>query len=416
MIIKLYQFATFVFGPFVDVFLRHRLKQGKEDPLRIKERMGYASIKRPEGKLVWVHAASVGESLSVLPLVHKIASLPDIRILFTTGTTSSAQLIENKLPDNVFHQYSPVDKYTAVRRFLSHWKPDLALWVESELWPNLVIETHKYCKMLLINGRISNNSYNKWKKYPGVVSEMLQSFSLVLPQSEIDSERFSDLGATHVKYIGNLKYDAPPLPSNSKVAGGLIAEIGERPVWFGASTHSGEEELLVDTHISLKEDFPELLTIIAPRHPNRIEHIISNLSDKKITIAQRSKEQKIEPETDVYFVDTMGELGDFYRLVSIVFIGGSLVAHGGQNPLEAIRLECAVIFGPYMDNFLEIKRDLEKNNAAIKVKDKHELLDTMRSLFNDHNRLDTLISRSKEVLVKRSDILEKYNEHIGNYL
>jgi len=417
MLLKIYKFLTFIGSPLIDLYLLKRKKTGKEDARRFPERLGYAAFPRPKGTLVWVHAASVGEALSVLPIIKKLSARhEEVNFLLTTGTTTSAKLIESRLPDKAFHQYVPVDMPLAVRRFLKHWKPDLALWVESELWPNLVTQTGKKCPMILVNGRISDNSYRKWQRYRSLGQQILSRFTLTLPQSNIDAERFEDLGARNVKYLGNIKFDAPALPSDSQKMGELISQVGERPVWLAASTHEGEEKMIANIHKELKEENPELLTIIAPRHPKRVSDIIKDIKEFELNVAIRSKEENIEEETDIYIADTLGELGVFYRLVPIVFIGGSLVDKGGQNPLEAARLDCTIIYGPYMDNFKEIKSEIEDAHAAVCVNNKNNLQETVLELIKDHERQENLAKAAHKLVDDKSGVLDSFVEEIIPYL
>jgi 3-deoxy-D-manno-octulosonic-acid transferase len=367
--------------------------------------------------LVWVHAASVGEALSVLPIIKKLSDANDeVNFLLTTGTTTSAKLIESRLPDKAFHQFVPVDMPLAVRRFLKHWKPDLALWVESELWPNLVTQTGKKCPMILVNGRISDNSYRKWLRYKSLGQQILRRFALTLPQSKLDADRFEALGARNVKYFGNIKFDAPALPSDSQKMGELVSQVGERPVWLAASTHDNEEKMIANIHKEIKEENPELLTIIAPRHPKRMAEIVKSIKETGLKIAVRSQEEPIKDDTDIYIADTLGELGVFYRLVPIVFIGGSLVDKGGQNPLEAARLDCTIIYGPYMDNFKEIKNELEDAEAVICVNNQADLKNTIEELIKDHERQDNLAKAAHKLVDEKSGVLNSYVDEISKYL
>lgn len=414
---KIYRFLTNLLGPLIDLYLYRRLKLGKEDPKRFKERLGHASLKRPNGPLIWFHAASVGESLSILPLICAIAAKhKKLNILLTTGTVTSAKLIESRLPDNAFHQYVPVDKPVCVKRFLKHWQPNLAFWVESELWPNLISETAKKCKMILLNARMSENSFKKWQKYKTLSEHMLKAFSLILPQSEADEHRFKELGAKNTVFVGNLKYDAPPLPTDTKKMGELVGKIGMRPVWLASSTHPGEEAIIAITHKQLKETFPELITVIVPRHPNRGVDIAQKIKELSLNPALRSENEVITPETDIYVADTIGELGIFYRLVSIVFIGGSLVPHGGQNPLEAARLDCAILFGPYMDNFSDIRKQMEQESAAIKVKDKADLLQQVDMLLHDHSMVEKLAANAAKLAEEHKNVINSFMQQIEKYL
>jgi 3-deoxy-D-manno-octulosonic-acid transferase len=417
MLLKIYTLLTFIGSPFIDLYLLKRRKNGKEDAIRFAERFGYAAFPRPQGTLVWIHAASVGETLSVLPIINKLSeSHKDVHFLLTTGTVTSAKLIETRLPQRAFHQYIPVDMPLAVKRFLKHWQPNLALWVESELWPNLVTQTGQKCPMILVNGRISDNSYLKWQRYKSLGKEILKNFALILPQSKLDAERFENLGAENVKYLGNIKYDAPALSSDPKKMSELLKQVGERPVWLAASTHKNEEYMIASIHKELKEDYPNLLTIIAPRHPKRANEIIEDIKEIGLNVVVRSKEQPITADTDIYLADTLGELGTFYRLVPIVFIGGSLVNNGGQNPLEPAKLDCSIIYGLHMDNFKEIKYEMEQANAALCVKDQSDLKQTVHEMIMDSRKQEELAQAARKVVDSKAGVLDAYVEQINSYL
>lgn len=414
---KLYRTASLFATPFISFYLHKRKAAGKEDKERFQERFGHASRPRPEGIVVWVHAASVGESISVLPLINRLSqSYPRAHILLTTGTTSSATLLKTRLPANAFHQFIPVDSLLAVKRFVKHWRPDAALWVESEFWPNLVTETTKIAPVVLINARVSDRSFTRWQRYRSFIQPLLQSFALCLPQSQEDGRRLEVLGAPHVTFIGNLKYDAPALPADATLIENIRMMIGQRPCWVAASTHPGEEEILCNTHQTLKSRYPNLLTIIIPRHATRGGDVAAIVTAKNLHPAQRSKGDAIQSDTDIYIADTMGELGIFYRLNSIVFIGGSLIPHGGQNPLEAARLECAIISGPHMENFREITRELLENDAMIQLSHNNQLEETVSSLLQDTAKRDILCANALRVAVSKSDILERYLEAISTYI
>ena len=271
MILSLYRGLTTVAAPLIDRYLKKRLAKGKEHPTRFPERLGQASIARPDGKLVWLHGASVGESVSLLPLIDRIQkTYPDFTVLLTTGTVTSAALMEKRLPQNVLHQFIPVDRLPFVRGFLNHWKPDLAIWSESELWPNLICEINtRNIPMALINARMSANSEKNWNRFSGLIKTLLSAFDICLTQTEADETRYKKFGARHVESIGNLKYASDALPANMDELEKLQAQIGQRPMWLAASTHPGEEILCARLHQRLKQQFPDLLSIIAPRHPER---------------------------------------------------------------------------------------------------------------------------------------------------
>lgn len=405
---QLYRIITLILSPLIYVYLLIRKKKGKEDSSRFGERLGKVGIPRPEGYVIWIHAASVGESVSMLPMMNAIVEqYEDVSLLLTTGTVTSAQLVEGRLPDRAYHQYVPIDVVPFIARFLKHWQPDMAIWVESEFWPNLVTQTSKYCPMILMNARISDDSYQKWQGFfhKPIAKEMLECFALTLPQNKEYGEKLEELGATNVKFVGNLKFDSPSLPSSPKEMGELVTMIGERKVWVAASTHPGEEEMIREVHLTLKANHPDLLTIIVPRHAKRGKDIANSIAGDEIGIKLRSNDDVVDAKTDIYIADTMGELGIFYRLASIVFIGGSLVEHGGQNPLEAARLECAIIFGPHMYNFKEVIKELHEANACIQINDKAELASTLEQLLDDDNKQEELAKASKSIVANKTGLL-----------
>ena len=383
--LDLYRLATVAAAPAVAGVLALRRARGKEDGARTGERKGVAARPRPEGKLVWLHAASVGEAQSSLALIDRLLALnPKLAVLVTTGTVTSAQLMAERLPARAFHQYVPVDRPAWVRRFLDHWRPDLALWIESELWPNLVLETAaRAIPMVLVNARMSDRSFASWQSWPSVIRPLLRCFRRVLAQSEADAVRFRTLGARDALATGSLKYDAAPLPADMAELDRLERAIGARVHWVAASTHGGEEALVANAHRALRRRYPTLLTVLVPRHPSRGDEIASQLRAGGLIVAQRARGDAIGPATDIYLADTMGELGLFYRLASIVFVGGSLVARGGQNPLEPARLGCAILYGPHMDNFRVIAADLIEAGAAEEVRSVAGLADAVATLLED---------------------------------
>lgn len=409
MLYGLYRETTRLLSPVVGVWLQKRKRKGKEDPVRFAERTGHASFPRPKGALIWVHAASVGESMSILPFIDGLLErYPDISILLTTVTVTSAKVMESRLPDRAYHQFLPVDTPGSVKRFVRHWKPDMAIFVESELWPNLIRETHKQgCPLVLLNARLSEKSHGLWRRLAGTAEGLLRCFSLILAQSEEDAERFRALGSSNARYIGNLKYFALPLPSDAKETGQLLGMIGQRYVWLAASTHPGEEEMVAEAHRQIKESFTSLLTIIVPRHDSRGEAIQDTLEDMKLKVARRSAEQPITEDTDVYLADTMGELGMLYRLTGIVFMGGTLVDKGGQNPLEAARLNCAIILGPHMENFTAIAREMEESKACERVRNTEGLAEMVTSLLRDTERQEDLARAAEKVVKGKKELLEQ---------
>jgi 3-deoxy-D-manno-octulosonic-acid transferase len=337
-------------APVVPFALAWRARHGKEDSLRIRERLGYAGTPRPAGQLLWIHGASVGECLSVLPLIERLLTVPDRTVLVTSGTVTSARLMAERLPRGALHQYAPVDTPSAIRRFLDHWRPDIALFVDSEIWPNSISSAKaRSIPLALVNGRMSQRSFRGWRRVRRTASLLLGRYDLCLAQDADSAERLTALGAKRVEISGNLKADALPLAADAQKLDDLRHVIGQRPVLLAVSTHAGEEQTILPAHDRLRQLFPDLLTIIAPRHPIR-GHEIAMLCGER-SVAQRSKDEVPYKKTEVYVADTLGELGIFYRLSPFAFIGGSLVPHGGQNPLEPARLERAVLAGPHTHNF-----------------------------------------------------------------
>ena len=380
-----YRCASLLAAPAIHAWLAHRRRRGKEDATRFDERLGRPSLPRPEGRLVWMHAASVGESVSLLPLVSRLREMhPDVGVLITSGTVTSARLLRERLPAGALHQFVPVDRPGAVRRFVEHWRPDLAIWVESELWPNLILETKaRGTPMLLVNARMSGRSASRWRRAPHLSRPLLAAFAGVLAQTEADAAHFRALGARRVDVRGNLKNDAPPLPADERRVALLRQAIGGRPCWAAASTHEGEEEAVGDALAALREAVPALLTILAPRHPERGAAIAALLERRGLATARRSTRAAITPATAVYLVDTLGELGLVYRLADIVFVGGSLAPHGGHNPLEPARLECALLAGPHTENFAEACAALEDAGALGRVSGAGALADAVGALLED---------------------------------
>lgn len=405
--LKIYYAMSYCLYPFVRCWLFLRVKKGKEDKKRLNERFGKPRLPRPQGTLIWLHAASVGEANSTVPLLQEFhARYPDVNLLVTTGTLTSAKVIRSRLPERAFHQYIPVDFPRSVASFLNHWKPDLAVWVESELWPNLIVHTRRrQIPMALINARMSDKSYKRWLRYRGGFMSLMSCFSLIYAGSAEDKRRYTNLGVRHVKSAGNLKYDAPALPANSKTTSKLLGAIGDRRIWLASSTHPGEEIFIATAHQIIKETFSDVLTIVVPRHAHRGVELIQQLTNQKLTVSCRSKEQVILPETDIYIADTMGELGIFYRLSGVVFIGGSLVPHGGHNPIEPAQLDCALVCGPHMHNFRGIEKEFIDEQALLEVHNIQQLADTVIDLLRDHDKQEQLAKAAHGVAEEKRGVV-----------
>ena len=361
-----------VLAPLLPFYLRRRVAKGKEIAERLPERQGRGAA-RPQGRLVWCHAASNGETLSLLPLLEALARQDQaLSFLVTTGTVTSARLLEQRLSlelaPRTQHRFLPLDVPRWVARFLEGWRPDLAVIVESELWPNMLTEADRQgVPLALINARMSARSAQSWGWAPGFARGLLGRFGLILAQTEGDAARFAALAGRPVPCWGNLKYAAPPLPADPAELARLTLAWEGRPVWLAASTHPGEDEIIIAAHRLLAPDHPGLLTVLVPRHPQRGPDIAALAGD--LPVARRGAGQEAGTGVAVYVADTLGELGLFYRLARVALIGGSLVPHGGQNPLEAARLGCPIITGPHHFNFTEIITRLSAAHALVETLD-----------------------------------------------
>ena len=414
----MYRRLTIIASPLIALLLRWRRTMGKEDPDRAGERVGVPSAPRPEGSLIWIHAASVGETFSALPLAERITDMvAGANLLFTTGTVSSARLLADRLPARSRHQYVPVDRPKDVRRFIRHWRPNLSLWMESELWPNLIGETHAHGNpMVLVNGRMSRRSASRWRKFPRLIEAVLADFSLCLAQSDAEAVRYRALGAKVVRSPGNLKAATPPLPCDEDALGDIRRSIAGRPVWLAASTHAGEEMAAAAVHRALATDHANLLTIIVPRHAHRAGKIRRQIEALGLAVVRRSRDERLAPESEIYLADTLGELGLFFCLCDVVFVGGSLIRHGGQNLLEPARLGCAVIHGPHMSNFVEVVDAFSRGSAAVQVPDAAGLTAIVGTLLSDHAERRRMQVAASEVAANEAGVLDAYIAELRPYL
>lgn len=389
--LRLYQLIVFLAAPFIHRRLTRRAAQGQEDPARLREKFGHAALKRPAGHLVWMHSASVGETNSILPLIEDILrTRPAQHILLTTGTLTSAQIVarwqtaHGDLRARLKHQFAPLDRPAYILRFLDHWHPQAALWVESEIWPNSVLACAKRdIALIMLNGRLSAKSYDGWRKVTATAQHILGRFTLLMAQDETTAARLKSFGVSEVKMPGNLKLDAPPLPYDEAAFFELQNRLTGRPCFLAASTHPGEETQIADALKLVCASLPDALAIIVPRHPDRGDALVAALRGSGHEVAQRSKAEEPGPQTQIYVADTLGELGLFYRLVRIVLMGGTLVAHGGQNPIEAAQLDCALLAGPHTDNFDEIFTALGSRQAVAQVSDAATLATQLVALWQN---------------------------------
>jgi len=414
--LHVYRLLTALAAPLAPALISHRLKHGKEDAARLRERYGESKVARPPGPLVWVHGASVGELLAVIPLIERIRE-KEFDVLCTSGTITSANLAEQRLPPGAIHQFVALDAPRFVRRFLDHWRPDLAIFVESDLWPNLIMTSAKRnIPLILVNGRVSERSFNRWRRIPGTISALLRCFDLCLAQSADHAGRYRDLGAPRVTTTGNLKLDVPEPPADADDLAALTAAVGERTIIAGASTHAGEETMLIEAHRRLRHSFPRLLTIIAPRHPDRGRGIIEIARAADLKTRLRSRGELPDADTDVYVADTLGELGLIYRLAPIVFVGGSFASHGGQNPIEPIKLGAAILHGPHVWNFAEIYAALDKAHGAEQVTDVGKLAVRVGAWLKDADERATVVAAARETVTMLGGALERTLSALEPYL
>jgi 3-deoxy-D-manno-octulosonic-acid transferase len=416
MTLRVYRKLSSAMVPLAPVLIKRRLKLGKEDPTRISERRGLSQDVRPQGPLVWIHGASVGEVLAAAALIERLRGL-GLRILVTSGTVTSAAIVAKRFPPDVIHQYVPYDSPRYVERFLDHWQPSLALFIESDLWPNLILScAARRLPMMLINGRMSPRSFPRWRRVSNTIAALLGQFEICLAQSRTDAGRFAALGARNVVITGNLKLDVPAPPADPAKLERLMTVTRGRPVIVAASTHPGEEEILVEAHRALAKFFPSLLTVVVPRHPARGAAIAQMIESAGLHPALRSREDMPTATVDIYVGDTMGELGLFYRLAPIVFMGGSLVPHGGQNPIEAVKLGASIVHGPHVFNFADVYEALDRAGGARRADTRDALVKQVGQLLSDSRARDATIVAGERVVVQLGGALDRTMAALEPYL
>lgn len=393
-----YRLALLTLSPLVALWMAIRLLRGKEDGARFGERLGKASVPRPQGKLVWLHGASVGETVSLLPVVDKLlAANPKLHVLVTSGTRTSAALMAQRLPKRAFHQYVPLDLWPVVRRFMKHWQPDVSVFVESEFWPDLLYQAPN---PVLIGARVSARAFRRYRPSKRFWRPLIARFTACHAQTNADADRLSALGARNVAVGGNLKFDAPPPPADPNQLEKLQKQVGKRPVWCAASTHNPEELLFARTHqaVAAQKGLGKLLTIIAPRHPGRGAEVAATLRAEGYNVSLRSAREAIGAHTQIYVADSLGEMGLWYTLADVVVIGGSFIPHGGQNPLEALKCHAATLCGPYMHNFTEMVHKLTQGEALMQVKTPEALALLTGELLRRKAMRNKLVKAAEKVI------------------
>ncbi len=419
-LLKSYSTATRIVAPALPLWLKRRARKGKEDPARLGERYGIASLPRPkqkpDGKLIWLHAASVGESQMLMPVILRIlAQCPAHNIVITTGTVTSAELLGEILPDRAVHQYAPADHPKAVANFLAHWKPDLAIFAESELWPNMIMQTKALnIPLALINARMSAASIARWDKRGKKSGRaLLGAFDLILAADTKTADGLSWLTGQEVEAAGNLKDAAPALPADKLALQKLKSAIGRRPVWCAASTHVGEESLIGQAALAVKAKKPKALLILAPRHPERAKDVKTELTKMGLRVLRRSSHRMPTDKTDVYLVDQIGTLGLVYRLAKTAFVGGSLLKGlSGHNPLEPARLDCAVITGPHIASFADTYMAMLAFDGVKRILSPDELAPAVLKYLADPKARKAKANAALDFAQSRDAVLDYVWEHL----
>ena len=380
---------VFFFSPIIIIF---RIFKGKEDTSRFKEKVGIFSKKRNKGKLIWFHGASVGEIQSIIPLLERFEKNKEIRqILVTSNTVSSSFIIKNLKFKKTIHQFFPIDCNFISKKFLNYWKPTKAFFIDSEIWPNTVNNLYKRnIPIFLLNGRITKKSFRRWKFFSYFAKSIFGKFYLCLSSNTETKKYLKKLGAKNIKFIGNLKFSQSE-NEKTNLNKDLINLINSRKAWCASSTHYNEEELCGMAHIRLKKRFKNILTIIIPRHINRIDSIKTELQNLDLKIHLDEPKKKISPDTDIYLINSYGKTKLFYKVCKNIFLGGSLIEHGGQNPLEATRYGCKVLHGPNVSNFREIFRFLNKKKLSKKISNQDQLINCVIKYFNSKNNSKKII-------------------------
>ncbi len=370
----------FIISPLIILI---RLLKKKENPNRFKEKLGFFTKQRSKGNLVWFHGASVGEFQSIVPILEKLEKSKKIsQILITSNTLSSSKIISKIKLKKISHQFFPIDNNLVIKKFINHWKPSIALFVDSEIWPNTLINLNKEkIPTVLINARITKKSYNRWIKLKNFSKLIFNKFELCLSSNKETVRFLKKLGAKNIKYFGNLKYSQSE-SEKIEIDSQTIKFISKKIVWCASSTHNSEEQFIGLVHNKLKKKYKNLLTVIIPRHIDRKEIIKEQLLNLGLKVHMHEPKNKIHPDTDVYLVNSFGKTKSFYSMIKYVFLGGSLIKHGGQNPLEAVRYNCNILHGPNVSNFNEIYKFLHKQKISKRVINLNQTTNILDKLFS----------------------------------
>lgn len=397
----------FILSPIIVVL---RLIKKKEDPKRFKEKLGFFARKKNNGKLIWFHGASVGELQSIVPILEKLEKNKRIKqILITSNTVSSSKIIKNNKFKKVIHQFFPIDANFLVKKFVNHWRPSKAIFIDSEIWPNTIFYLkERKIPIILINGRITKKTFKKWKKISLFSQKIFKSFELSLSSSKESFNYLKKLKFNNVKYIGNLKFSQAE-KENLYFEKKLKKFLSLKKSWCASSTHKSEELFVGLAHKMLKKKIKKLLTIIIPRHVDRCNDIKKSLEGLNLKVHLDEPKVQIDPNTDIYLVNSYGKTKSFYKNCQNVFLGGSLIKHGGQNPLEAARYGCSIIYGPYIQNFKEIYDYLKKNKISYRIENTKSMAKQLYFLFKKNNNSKKIQNKIK---ITGDHILKKTYDEI----
>lgn len=413
---RLYKILSILLFPIIFIYMIFRLIKKKENIKSISQKFVIKSDKRPNNKLmIWFHAASVGEVNMVIPIIKAVINeRSDVHCLITTATLTSSKVFKSANIKNTTHQFLPIDVDFLINKFLTHWTPQVAIFIESEIWPNTIDLTTKKLPLLLYNARLSDSSFNKWSKYRNFTSNLLQKFSLIFAASNLDYTRFSTFTKDNLKFIGHFKYSSPPLTYSNEYVKTLKTKLKKKNIFVVVSTHRGEEETIIKLHKEIKKKIPNIFTIIIPRHPKRIEEVISISKNHKLNYITDINDHN--HETELLLVAAFGVLGNYFEVADIVFVGGSLVNIGGHNIIEPAKQNCAIIVGPYISNFKDVIDEFNSKKAIIIAKNYEELKNQLLKLFSDANYKNQLINNSKNIITEQKDISKTAVDTIYQYL
>ncbi|MDR1475293.1 MAG: 3-deoxy-D-manno-octulosonic acid transferase [Holosporales bacterium] len=423
MLFIFYKYLSLLLAPVILAYSFIKSIKYDDRNKRLKNHRGIATMMRPSGKLIWMHAASVGETLTAITLFKHLKKGGGAKILITTSTKTAADLLKSRiqacpaLNESCIHQYAPLDAYNWCQRFISYWRPDCSLFFESELWPNLIKVAHDHgIKMALVNARLSDKSLNNWRRFPKTIARILRQFSTIIAQSEDDCKKIQGFTDGCVYYFGNLKHSSDSLPVNQETFNCIRSKVGDKVIFVAASTHKGEEELIISAYNRLKEKH-NIFTILAPRHPNRCKDVSALCFEARIKYMRRSQVgNDIQKDTELYVVDTIGELGTFYALADIAFVGGSLVPQGGHNILEPAKLKCSIIYGNYMHNFKELDRLFRNNSAATVVNSATELINSISEQIENMDKRKSMQEAAYKIATSQEKILEEVTDTLSPVL